>query len=45
MKTETPKECRPPWLTSCTVTGNWRLIFLYDEEAKTAGEFDLLDFH
>ena len=30
---------------SLTVTGNWRLMFLYDEEAKTADNIDLLDYH
>lgn len=30
---------------SLTVTGNWRLIFLYDEGANTAADIDLLDYH
>lgn len=30
---------------SLTVTGNWRLIFLYDAETNTATELDLLDYH
>jgi proteic killer suppression protein len=30
---------------SLTVTGNWRLIFLYDKEAPTAGDIDLVDYH
>ena len=30
---------------SLTVTGNWRLIFLYDEEANAADDIDLLDYH
>ncbi|MCX6598839.1 MAG: type II toxin-antitoxin system RelE/ParE family toxin [Acidobacteria bacterium] len=30
---------------SLTVTGNWRLIFLYDPETNTAGDIDLLDYH
>lgn len=30
---------------SLTVTGNWRLIFRYDEEANTASEIDLIDYH
>lgn len=30
---------------SLTVTGNWRLIFLYDAVANTAGQIDLLDYH
>ncbi len=32
-------------LWSLTVTGNWRLIFRYDEEANSAGEIDLIDYH
>jgi proteic killer suppression protein len=30
---------------SLTLTGNWRLIFLYDKEAATAGDIDLVDYH
>ena len=30
---------------SLTVTGNWRLIFLYDAGANTAADIDLLDYH
>jgi toxin HigB-1 len=30
---------------SLTVTGNWRLIFRYDEETNTAGDVDLIDYH
>ncbi|MEX2260635.1 MAG: type II toxin-antitoxin system RelE/ParE family toxin [Bryobacteraceae bacterium] len=30
---------------SLTVTGNWRLIFRYDEETNTASEIDLVDYH
>ncbi len=30
---------------SLTVTGNWRLIFRYDEEANTAHDIDLVDYH
>ena len=30
---------------SLAATGNWRLIFLYDAEANTAGDIDLLDYH
>jgi proteic killer suppression protein len=30
---------------SLTVTGNWRLIFRYDEEANTAYDIDLIDYH
>jgi len=30
---------------SLTVTGNWRLVFRYDEEMNTASEIDLIDYH
>lgn len=30
---------------SLTVTGNWRLIFRYDEGANAASEIDLIDYH
>ena len=30
---------------SLTVTGNWRLIFSYDEETGTASDIDLIDYH
>jgi proteic killer suppression protein len=30
---------------SLTVTGNWRLIFRYDEETNSADDIDLLDYH
>jgi proteic killer suppression protein len=30
---------------SLTITGNWRLIFSYDEKANAASEFDLIDYH
>ncbi len=30
---------------SLTVTGNWRLIFRYDEETNVAGDIDLIDYH
>jgi toxin HigB-1 len=30
---------------SLTVTGNWRLIFHYDEETNTASDIDLIDYH
>ncbi len=30
---------------SLTVTGNWRLIFRYDEETNSASEIDLIDYH
>ena len=28
-----------------TVTGNSRLIFRYDEDANTASDIDLIDYH
>jgi proteic killer suppression protein len=30
---------------SLTVTGNWRLIFSYDEKSNTASDIDLIDYH
>jgi proteic killer suppression protein len=30
---------------SLTVTGNWRLIFRYDEALNTASDIDLIDYH
>ena len=30
---------------SLTVTGNWRLIFRYDEETNSASDIDLIDYH
>jgi len=30
---------------SLTVTGNWRLIFHYDEQTNTASDIDLIDYH
>jgi proteic killer suppression protein len=30
---------------SLTVTGNWRLIFRYNEPANTATDIDLIDYH
>ena len=30
---------------SLTVTGNWRLIFRYDEDANSACDIDLIDYH
>ena len=30
---------------SLTVTGNWRLLFCYDEETNTASNIDLIDYH
>ena len=32
-------------LWSLTVTGNWRLVFRYDEGTNTASEIDLIDYH
>lgn len=30
---------------SLTVTGNWRLIFRYDEETNAASDIGLIDYH
>jgi proteic killer suppression protein len=30
---------------SMTVTGNWRLIFRYDEDANAASDIYLIDYH
>jgi len=30
---------------SLAVTGNWRLIFRYDETTNTAADIDLIDYH
>jgi proteic killer suppression protein len=30
---------------SLTVTGNWRLIFRYDDQTNSATDIDLLDYH
>jgi proteic killer suppression protein len=30
---------------SLTVTGNWRLIFRYDEPNNRASDIDLIDYH
>ena len=30
---------------SLTVTGNWRLIFRYDEQMNVASDIDLIDYH
>ena len=30
---------------SLTATGNWRLIFRYDDETNTARDIDLIDYH
>lgn len=32
-------------LWSLSVTGNWRLIFRYDEQTNTASDIDLIDYH
>ncbi len=32
-------------LWSLTVTGNWRLVFRYDQESNTASDIDLIDYH
>jgi proteic killer suppression protein len=32
-------------LWSLTVTGNWRLIFRYDEKTNTDSDIDLIDYH
>jgi proteic killer suppression protein len=30
---------------SLTVSGNWRLVFRYDESVNAASEIDLIDYH
>jgi toxin HigB-1 len=30
---------------SLTVTGNWRLIFRYDDQTNAASDIDLIDYH
>jgi proteic killer suppression protein len=30
---------------SLTVTGNWRLVFRYDEKTNAASDIDLIDYH
>ena len=30
---------------SLTLTGNWRLIFQYDDEMNTVSDIDLMDYH
>jgi toxin HigB-1 len=30
---------------SLTVTGNWRLVFHYDEKTNAASDIDLIDYH
>jgi toxin HigB-1 len=30
---------------SLTVTGNWRIVFHYDESTNTANDIDLIDYH
>jgi proteic killer suppression protein len=32
-------------LWSLSVTGNWRLIFRYEEETNTVSDIDLIDYH
>jgi len=32
-------------LWSLSVTGNWRLIFRYEDETNTASDIDLIDYH
>jgi proteic killer suppression protein len=32
-------------LWNLSVTGNWRLVFRYDDETNTASEIDLIDYH
>jgi proteic killer suppression protein len=36
-------ELKGSW--SLTVTGNWRLVFRYDEPTNTASNIDLVDYH
>jgi proteic killer suppression protein len=40
-----PLKGGPKGFWSLTVTGNWRLIFRYDEETNTARDIDLIDYH
>jgi proteic killer suppression protein len=30
---------------SVAVTGNWRIVFSYDEKTNTAADIDLVDYH
>jgi proteic killer suppression protein len=30
---------------SLTVTGNWRIVFRYDETTNTVSDIDLIDYH
>jgi proteic killer suppression protein len=30
---------------SLTVTGNWRLVFRYDERTNAVDDLDLIDYH
>src|SRR5271167_4224495 len=30
---------------SLTVTGNWRMVFFYDEQTNAADDIDLIDYH
>ena len=36
---------RTEGILSLTVKGNWRLIFRYDEDEKTASDIDLIEYH
>jgi plasmid maintenance system killer protein len=38
-------KCSSQGFASLTVTGNWRLVFRYDEETNTACDIDLIDYH
>jgi len=40
-----PLKGRLKGLWSLTVTGNWRLVFRYDERTNTASDIDLIDYH
>jgi proteic killer suppression protein len=45
MSTKFGPEPRYKGFWSMTVTGNWRLIFRYDENANVASDIDLIDYH
>jgi proteic killer suppression protein len=30
---------------SLTITGNWRLVFRYENQTNTASDIDLIDYH
>jgi len=40
-----PLKGRLKGLWSLTVTGNYRLVFRYDERTNTASDIDLVDYH